>query len=227
QGPSGVAEELLTIPGVVVRAGERCADPRLQQIDLVGRARAIRVRVAGPDGERVEDAAVRAFLPAAPRTPIAAAELDDVATFLSLGAPLALEVWAPGYRREQRAGVREDVDVTLRRSLARPLHMHVELPTDADQVSSPLVAEIALEGVVPYPDAGWLRRWLDADGDATFELSEPGRWRVVLTLDSPRSFWNLGHYLGRQAIELPATYVDVDEGSAALDVMIELPARAL
>lgn len=186
----GEDRDLVAIDSIALRSGP-CADPRLQSIDLRGRARSLHVRVRDEDGRVPSDAIV---VPVHDGNRLEAFEVRDGSVQLPVSGPTDLLVIAPGRRVQRLPRLSMDADVTLSPAgevRIRVLGVEGVPPGMALRLCVEAPSPLA-EGVVLQRAAGRSHLLADLfveqvqvgdDGTATAHVRVPGLHRVRLELD--------------------------------------------
>lgn len=119
----GVGRPILTVPDVVVRAGEATVDPRLQAVGLPAGLHRVRVLVQDSAGRALADAIVRAEEPADLADKIRLQEHASDGITMLAPAGTAFVASAPGFRSQ--AFTPTDATHTVRLLPGIPLQVHV------------------------------------------------------------------------------------------------------
>jgi hypothetical protein len=121
-------DPLVEIEQLVISAGARNRDPRLQEVDLRGRARSLAVTVWTADGRPIEEPDVRWRLPGASQWSEAAHTLGHQALLFTAGPEVGLFVAAAGFRSRLVPQVRGGERIVLEPAQELGFHWATEPP---------------------------------------------------------------------------------------------------
>lgn len=216
-------EPVAVIEDIVVEAGERVVDERLQAIALT-HLRPFAVEVVDPEGQRVSDGHLRIRRAGRVHDWNSAWVLFDngYAVLWTQHDTLDLRAYGERHRMaEQRALAGESTRIALLPWLRADLRLSegqgvlppdctlwVELEDDDPQRNAEPVHELEDEG-------------FDSNGVAAWSFSGPGRWRVRLSLWVDADEWT------EHALDLPELWVEVLDVPEVQSLEIELSAEAL
>ena len=183
---AGDPDPLAVVEDVVVLAGETTRDVRLSPIDLRGRFALARIELVDDQGAAVASPGRVRARPHGAAAPVRAFEIEGGRAHVPLrGLALDLEVQVQGYRTARLESVDGDRRVALRRGLPLVLQLGPSFAPPA--APARLVATLAWQGTADRDAGGRASASgatapFDANGEARFELAEPGRYTVQLFL---------------------------------------------
>jgi hypothetical protein len=205
---------IATVDGVQVIAGERNVDPRLT-IDLRGRVHVITVGIHRPDGNTTQ--VLLEATDAKRRRIVTVVDGDGRGSLLTDALPLELSVSALGYRREARADVTEDVEITLRPGLTVDVQLLFEGPVPPPPLLVKVRLRLMERGVLPLNMTGLPSEAIcGASGDARLVVGDPGSYELRLTL---RKVERRAFSSARLGTEVSVDVRDI-EGSQAIQVRV-------
>jgi hypothetical protein len=227
----GVDAPIVSIDGIDVGTAA-CTDPRLQDIDLRGRARILEIRASGAGGAPLVDAKAYVVLRSDSEQWFAK-NLGDGAAQIATASAISLYVLAPGYRMAAVEGVTESSTIPLQP--AETSRVHVQLP-------SPLPEGVELRLRLQPMDLRHLHASIlldngrgtgldnffveeipvGVDGMAKVPVRWPGEYTVVATVATSGRGGNYVYDLEPRTITLPATQeATVRVGQKGFDAALE------
>lgn len=180
----GEPEVLVDAGGIVVRAGEVSADPRLQGVDLRARLHRFELRVRAHDGRALSEIETH-WRPSESQEALRYGfSHNGRETFVSTKERIDVTVTADGFRTAHITGLTGSRDVVLQPAIEIELVLKGATPPPAPFALVPiLVAEDESEA-----EAGWGEMPFNELGTARRRIPAPGKYRVQFGIQTGELF---------------------------------------